>query len=99
TGKELVRFLGHTADVTALAFSADGKLLASGSKDKSVGLWDVATGKQIIRIAVPNAADAVLFSGDGKNVVVRESDRTLREFDINTGKEVRVTKEKKKEKK
>src|SRR5262245_37335677 len=47
TQKVLVKFVGHTDDVTALVFSADGKTLVSGGKDRAVGFWDVATGKQI----------------------------------------------------
>jgi WD40 repeat protein len=41
---------GHTAAVETAAFSPDGKLLTSGSKDGSVRLWDVASGKQTISL-------------------------------------------------
>ncbi len=37
---------GHTNRVTSVAYSPDGKTLASGSYDKTIKLWDVATGKQ-----------------------------------------------------
>ncbi len=37
---------GHTAGVTSVAFSPDGKKLATGSMDKSIKIWDLASGKQ-----------------------------------------------------
>ena len=36
---------GHTESVVSVAYSPDGKTLASGSEDKTIKLWDVATGK------------------------------------------------------
>ena len=38
---------GHSNSIPALAFSPDGKTLASGSMDQTVKLWDAATGKEI----------------------------------------------------
>jgi RNA polymerase sigma factor (sigma-70 family) len=92
TGKEMARCLGHKGAVSALVFSGDGKIVASGSKDKTVGLWDVPTGRQLRRIEVPNPVTALLFSGDGRNIIVVEADRTQREFDLATGAQVRAEK-------
>lgn len=40
TGKLLSELKGHTDDVTALSFAANGKRLATGSKDKTVRVWE-----------------------------------------------------------
>ena len=41
TGRELARWEGHEAEVTALAFSPDGALLVSGARDGTVRVWDL----------------------------------------------------------
>src|SRR5438034_629799 len=55
-GKEKATIEAHLGPVTCLAFSPDGKLLASGSKDKSAKLWDV--GKALERKEGERRADA-----------------------------------------
>jgi WD40 repeat protein len=94
TQKQLIRMQGHRDKVTALAISPDGKLLASGSQDKTVGLWDLATGRQLRRFAVGAGVDRVSFSKDGKTLTTRETDKTLREWEIATGKELKQSREK-----
>jgi WD40 repeat protein len=44
--RAILGFTGHTDGVTSVAFSPDGKTLASGGKDRAVRLWEVATGKE-----------------------------------------------------
>jgi WD40 repeat protein len=56
--------VGHTGSVSAVAFSPDGKILASGDDDNWVRLWDVAT-RQPIGDPLPGGA-AVAFSPDGR---------------------------------
>src|SRR5437879_6148515 len=51
TGKELRRFEGHRGGVRCLAFSADGKRLATGGViDETLRLWDVSTGKELRKL-------------------------------------------------
>lgn len=94
TQKDIARLQGHTARITALAVSPDGRFLASGSQDKSVALWEIPTGKQLLRLQAGNPVAAVVISGDGKNLIARTSDKTRMEWEIATGKVLRKVKEK-----
>ena len=65
TYKELIVLAGHKDSVLSLAFSPNGKRLASGSSDKTVRLWDVTTG-QHLRTLTGHIGEigAVTFLGD-----------------------------------
>src|SRR5262249_54428654 len=53
---------GHTSSVHSVAFSPDGKTLASGSGDETIKLWDVATGKEQATIKGHSDVDSVAIS-------------------------------------
>ena len=64
--KELDLFTEHTEDVTALAFSPDGSILASGSRNSTIKLWDAVTGKHISMFKGNDEhVTALVFSPDG----------------------------------
>lgn len=100
---ELVRTIGDansaksplTDRVNALAFSPDGKLLATGSGDPTrsgeIKLWDAASGKLVRELVKPHK-DAVLaldFSPDGKQLASGSADRAVRIWEVSTGKQLR----------
>jgi WD40 repeat protein/serine/threonine protein kinase len=77
--------IGHTERVTSVAFSPDGKHLASGSWDETLRLWSVESG-ECLRTFSGNEdwVTSVAFSPDGKYLASGSSD-TLRFWSVNTG--------------
>ena len=58
---------GHTSDIWGADFSPDGKYLVTGSSDKTVRLWDLATGETIhIFSGDTSGFEEMAFSPDGK---------------------------------
>ena len=67
TGREMYRITGHKGDIWTFAFSPDRKILASGSKDATIRLWDAITGNEILTLPTYTyEVFAVAFSPDGK---------------------------------
>ncbi|MGH7201885.1 MAG: WD40 repeat domain-containing protein [Planctomycetaceae bacterium] len=81
---------GHGSYVAGVAFSPDGKQLASASNDKTVRLWDLERKQQIKTLSTQaGVVYAVVFSPDGKHLVTACADKTVRLIDVQTGAEVR----------
>jgi WD40 repeat protein len=94
TGKELRSFDWMNPEsplaVRMVAFSPDGKLVATGDPEGAIRLWDAATGKEIgPRKGHQGAITSVAYSPDGKTLISGSADRTVGLWDVATGKEMR----------
>ena len=99
TGKEIRKLEGHqkvvsdrgitSGYVNALAFSPDGKLLASASCDNMARIWDVGTGKALhVLEGHRGFVNTVIFLRDGKTIATGGEDGTIRLWDVKSGGEV-----------
>jgi WD40 repeat protein len=98
---EVRRIEGHADQLTSVALSPDGKLLVSGSDDKTVRLWRFESGKELRTLrGSATFVLSVAISADGRRVLSGSggefrnrrfspgSDRSVRLWDVETGKEL-----------
>lgn len=67
--KAEINYQGHTDTIEDVAFSPNGRLLVSGSKDGTVRIWDTGAGKQLGVFKTPGEVRSVAFSPNGNQVV------------------------------
>ncbi len=79
--------VGHSNAVTSVAFSPDGKTLASGSEDKTIEMWKLETGKRWYTLTGHSDwVTCVAFSPDGRTLASSGRDKTIHIWDLNKGK-------------
>ena len=85
TIRQVREYDGHTAWVRSLAFSPDGKILASGSLDCTIRLWNVETGQCLqILTGHTSGVQSVAFSNDGTTLASGSNDKTIRLWNLQT---------------
>jgi WD40 repeat protein len=82
----LVTLRGHSAPVYGVAFSPDGKRLATASDDNTAKVWDAFTGRELLTLRGHSYhVRGVAFSPNGKYLATASNDDTTRVWDAATG--------------
>ena len=75
--------------VSSLAWSPDGKTLATGADDGTVKLWDAATGRALRNLSIyARGVGSIKFAPDSSRVLVENGDGFTRLFEVATGREI-----------
>jgi WD40 repeat protein len=90
TNQLIRRIEGHPGNVSALAYSPDGQIVASGSGDRAIRFWNSATGAILKTLhGHTDVITSLAFSADGKTLVSASEDDTLRVWNVGDGSLVR----------
>ena len=90
SGKRARVYQGHEQPVTAIAFSPDGKRLASASADQTIRLWETSSEEELGKLTGPEGPVlALAFSPDGKTLASGDGDALVRVWDLETARPVK----------
>lgn len=87
--------LGHSDRITTVAISPDGRIAASASFDKSIKLWDLASGREIRSLTGHNGwIESVAFSPNGRTLISGGGlgDNDIRLWEVATGRIIKTFK-------
>jgi WD40 repeat protein len=90
-GELLSKYSNHTGKIRSVAWSPDGKYIASAGEDKIMQVWEAATARTFLTCAGHSDwINAVAWSPDGMHIVSASSDKTARIWNAHTGSTVLI---------
>ena len=78
-------FTGHEQDIYSLDFARDGKHIASGSGDRTVRVWDIESGREVLNLSIEDGVTTVAISPGGEYVAAGSLDKSVRVWDARSG--------------
>ncbi len=84
----LATLTGHAGGITAIALSSDGQTIASGSRDRTLRLWDWQSGEAIWEFGVDRLIYAIGFSADGQTVAMRDKNQQVQAWYLRNGQAI-----------
>jgi hypothetical protein len=85
-GSKLREFPGHKLPIDSMTFSPDGILLASGSRDSNIKLWNVENGDEVATLTANAIPRWVLFNKEGDKLIAFNDNETIEVWDVLTHK-------------
>lgn len=80
---------GHDQAVLAVTISPDSNYAATGSRDKTIKLWELSSGREVRTFfGHEGSVNCIDFSRDGKYMITSSGDKTVRLWDVLAGKEI-----------